>query len=57
MLAKRHSPFAITGDARIVWLECYIEVLSKLKLPDDVLSSFWDYLNAFSFWMVNTKED
>jgi hemoglobin len=57
MLAKRHSPFAITEEARIVWLQCYIEVLSKLELPEDLLSSFWNYLNAFSFWMVNTKED
>ncbi len=57
MLAKRHSPFAITEEARIVWLQCYIEVLSKLELPDDVLSSFWNYLNTFSFWMVNTNEE
>ncbi len=55
MLAKRHSPFTITEEARIVWLQCYIEVLSKLELPDDVLSSFWNYLNTFSFWMVNTN--
>ena len=57
MLAKRHSPFAITEEARIVWLQCYIEVLSKLELPDDVLSSFWNYLNNFSFWMVNTDTE
>ncbi len=57
MLAKRHSPFAITEEARIIWLQCYIEVLSKLELPDDVLSSFWNYLNNFSFWMVNTDTE
>lgn len=56
MLASRHSPFAITEEARIVWLQCYIEVLSKLELPDDILSSFWNYLNSFSYWMVNKKE-
>jgi len=56
MLASRHSPFAITEEARIVWLQCYIEVLSNLELPDDILSSFWNYLNSFSYWMVNKKE-
>lgn len=54
MLAKRHMPFAITSEARIVWLKCYQQALSKFDLPDNVLQSFWDYLNVFSFWMVNT---
>ncbi len=57
MLAARHSPFAINQEARMVWLECYIEVLSKLDLPEEVLKSFWNYLNTFSVWMVNTKEE
>ena len=57
MLAARHLPFAINQEARRVWLECYIEVLSKLELPEPVIESFWNYLNTFSFWMVNTKEE
>ena len=57
MLAGRHAPFAINKKARIVWLNCYIEVLSKLNLPEEVIQSFWDYLNVFSFWMVNTQND
>jgi hemoglobin len=57
MLAARHSPFTINEHARKVWLECYIEVLSKLDLPEEVIKSFWEYLNTFSYWMVNTKED
>jgi len=56
MLAKRHSPFAITTDARMIWLGCYQQVLSKMDLPEDVLQSFWNYLNVFSSWMVNTAE-
>ncbi len=32
MLAKRHSSFAITSEARLVWLNCYQQVLSKLDL-------------------------
>ncbi len=57
MLAARHAPFAINQQARMVWLECYIGVLSKLELPDEVLESFWNYLNTFSFWMVNRNEE
>ena len=56
MLAKRHAAGAISTEARIVWLQCYIQVLSKLDLPDDVLFSFWNYLNVFSIWMVNSDK-
>lgn len=56
MLAKRHAPFKITPDARIVWLDCYRQVLTNLDLPAELKKSFWDYLNVFSFWMVNTNE-
>ena len=57
MLAKRHAAGAITAEARIVWLQCYIQVLSKLDLPHDVLFSFWNYLNVFSTWMVNSEKN
>jgi len=57
MLARRHATFAITPEARMVWLNCYQQVLSKLVLPVDVIQSFWNYLNVFSFWMVNTKNE
>lgn len=57
MLAKRHAAGSITPEARIVWLQCYIQVLSKLELPEEIIQSFWNYLNVFSFWMVNSKED
>lgn len=56
MLARRHSSFAITPEARMVWLQCYIQVLSKLNIPEDLIRSFWNYLNVFSSWMVNQKE-
>lgn len=56
LLARRHAPFAITPEARVVWLKCYQEVLSKLDLPEEVIQSFWSYLQTFSFWMVNTEK-
>ena len=57
MMFIRHEPFKITPSARKVWLECYIEVLEKLDLNEDLKRSFWDYLDIFSIWMLNTPED
>ncbi len=53
---RRHRPFKITAEARIEWLNCYREVLQQLDLPDEVVLSFWNYIDVFSKWMVNTFE-
>lgn len=53
-LFKRHLPHKITPRAREVWLSCYKEVLVKLDVPDKVKLSFWNYLDVFSIWMVNS---
>ncbi len=55
-LKRRHLPFKITPKAREEWLNCYIQVLKQLDLPEEVLFSFWNYLDTFSKWMVNTIE-
>lgn len=52
-MKRRHAPFKITAEAREVWLDCYRQVLLKLNLPEEVLLSFWKYLDVFSKWMVN----
>ncbi len=57
MMTRRHSPFKITPEARIVWLECYKLVFEKLDLPDNLKQSYWDYLDKFSMWMVNTIDE
>ena len=57
MMRRRHAPFKITPEARIVWLECYIEALNKVDAPDAIKQSYWDYVNTFSTWMVNTPSD
>ena len=54
MMYKRHLPHKITPGARKVWLECYRDVLLKRNLPEEVMLSFWNYLDAFSKWMVNS---
>lgn len=54
MLVRRHNPFSINADARKVWLGFYQELLPELGLPDELLSSYWNYLEQFSIWMINT---
>ena len=53
-LNQRHLPFKITPEAREVWLDNYRKVLLQLDLQEDVVISFWNYLDVFSKWMVNT---
>lgn len=57
MMVKRHEPFKITPNTRVVWLECYIEVLKKLDIDENLMKSFWNYLDIFSMWMINSPED
>lgn len=53
-LNRRHRPFSITAEGRTEWLKCYQQVLQQLDVPEDVLVSFWNYLDVFSKWMVNS---
>lgn len=57
MMAGRHAAFKITPEARLIWLESYIKVLEPLDMPDDLKLSFWNYLDIFSIWMMNTPND
>ena len=57
MMAGRHAAFKITPEARLIWLESYIKVLEPLDMPDDLKQSFWNYLDIFSIWMMNTPND
>jgi hemoglobin len=57
-MAARHQPFAIDANARNIWLELYKPLLLDLKeqgISESSLQSFWNYLNIFSLWMINTK--
>lgn len=59
-MVGRHAPFRINMEARQVWLEEYAKVLAAVKtedgedMPEDILKAFWNYLDIFSLWMVNT---
>ena len=56
MLTKRHEPFAINYHAREVWLDCYRQLLPNLQMPQDLIISYWQFLDIFSIWMVNTHD-
>lgn len=59
-MVGRHEPFRIDAHARLIWLESYIEQIKNLKdqngedLPDPIKQEFFNYINVFSLWMVNT---
>ena len=59
-MGRRHAPFAITAEARVVWLELYAQVLSELVadgVSEENIESFWRYLEVFSKHMVNTQSN
>lgn len=56
MLTRRHEPFAITMQARETWLDCYSQLLPKLNLSEELILSYWKFLDIFSIWMVNTPK-
>jgi len=57
MMVARHEPFKITPKARLVWLESYKNALENLELEDELKQSFWNYIDIFSIWMINTPQD
>ena len=57
MLSKRHAPFKITAKGRVVWLSLYQQLLPKLNISEELIISYWNYLNIFSVWMINSDDD
>ena len=59
-MRKRHAPFTITPHARLHWLVTFEEALQPIieqKLSSEAnIQSFWNYLNIFSQWMINTQD-
>lgn len=53
-MGQRHAPFKITQNARKIWLESYAIVLSQTDMSDALKQSFWNYIDIFSIWMMNT---
>ena len=57
-MVGRHAPFRIDESSRRVWLELYAQLLISLAdegINQEYIQSFWDYLDIFSIWMINTQ--
>lgn len=57
-MVGRHAPFRIDEHGRKTWLGLYIPLLEALVdegVNPEYIESFWNYLNVFSMWLVNTK--
>ncbi|MFT7860838.1 MAG: globin [Sulfurimonas sp.] len=57
-MVGRHAPFRIDEHARVSWLSLYIPLLEELVdegITPEYIESFWNYLDIFSMWLVNTK--
>lgn len=56
----RHAPFRITPQGRIHWLKTFEEALKPIidhkKTSEANIQSFWNYIDIFSQWMVNTQD-
>ena len=59
-MRKRHAPFPINAHRRLHWLVTFEEALQPIiqekRSSIENIQSFWNYLNIFSQWMINTKD-
>ncbi len=56
-MVGRHAPFRIDEESRRRWLEFYAQLLPALVeegINEEYVQSFWDYLDIFSIWLINT---
>jgi hemoglobin len=59
-MVGRHAPFRIDEHGRKSWLALYIPLLEALVdegITPEYIESFWEYLDIFSMWLVNTKSE
>jgi len=57
-MVGRHAPFRIDEAGRVSWLSLYAPLLEELVeegVSEEYIQSFWDYLDIFSMWLVNTE--
>jgi hemoglobin len=55
-MVARHSPFKIDSKARIIWLENFAKAIEETSLDEELKKSFWNYIDIFSIWMVNSSD-
>ncbi|MEA1879259.1 MAG: globin [Campylobacterota bacterium] len=59
-MRKRHAPFPIGPNARLHWLvtleEALQPIIEQKQSSTQNIQSFWNYVNVFSQWMINTRD-
>lgn len=59
-MRKRHAPFPISPNARLHWLvtmeEALQPIIAEKQSSTENIQSFWNYVNVFSQWMINTRD-
>ena len=57
MMRRRHFPFEIDEEKRIIWRECFYRVLEEAEerfaFPGKHIETFRIWIEGFSRWMVN----
>ena len=57
-MVRLHDDFSINEKARIEWLGTMREALNELEgVDEELIESFWDYLDSFSKLTVNSFSD
>lgn len=59
-MVGRHAPFRIDSYGRKRWLELYAQLLPHLEaegVDREYIESFWNYLDIFSIWLINTPDN
>src|SRR6185437_13717647 len=56
-LRMRHAPFAVTPEARDLWLVHMRTAVDEMGLPPELDQQLWEYLVAAAHSMVNTFGD
>jgi hemoglobin len=61
MMRRRHMPFIIDEERRVVWASCFYKVLEhaveRYNFPEEHLESFKKFIEGFSKWMVNKSNE
>ncbi len=57
-MVRLHDDFSINEKARVEWLGTMREALNELEgVDEELIQSFWDYLDSFSKLTVNSFSD
>lgn len=54
-LRMRHFQMTIDEKAREIWLMMYKKTIKDVKMPDEFVEEFWNWIEALSIRMINRR--